>query len=136
MKTLHLDSEYRRRWQEYHLADGRTFDSRQVNWRQVDWEKVVKIETYMNNQRHTVDCQDPRFRFFLCFRWGGQEPVYKNGKFKKYKPIKIWTTGWTDGVTAFLKDVDFYTGNLIKTYKTPLSEFKTHIHPRVKQWQQ
>lgn len=136
MKYLHLDSEYRRRWQEYHTAAGKTFDSRVINWRNVEWEKVIQIDTYMNNQKHSVKCNDPRFKFFLCFRWGGQEPIYKNGVFEKYKPIKIWTVGWSDGKTAFLKDICFYTGNFMKNYTAPLSEFKMHIHPRIKELQQ
>lgn len=128
---LHLDSEYRRRWQEYHTADGKKFDSRLINWRQVPWEKVIRIDTYMTGQKHSVTCQDPRFQFFLCFRWGGQEAIYKHGVYHGHKPIRIWTTGWTDGQNAYLIDVDFFTGNLIKSYKAPLSEFKGHIHPRV-----
>ena len=133
---MHLDSEYRRRWQEYHTADGKVFDSRIVNWRQVEWEKVVKVDTYMNSKKHSVSCQDPRFKYFMCFRWGGQKPVYKNGVYEKHEPIKIWTTGWTDGNTCYLKDVDFFTGDLIKNYVAPLETFKGHIHPRIKLCQQ
>lgn len=129
---LHLDSEYRRRWQEYHTADGKTFDSRLINWRQVEWEKVIGIDTYMNSYKHSVSCSDPRFRFFLCFRWGGQEPVYKHGVFEKYRRIKIWTIGWADDTTAHLMDIDFYTGKHIKNYTTPLKDFSMHIHPRIK----
>ncbi len=135
MKLLHLDSEYRRRWQEYHTADGKIFDSRLINWRQVEWEKVIRIDTYMNNQKHSVSCSDPRFRFFLNFRWGGQEPVYKHGVFETQKKIKIWTVGWADDSIAHLKDICFYTGDNIKEYLAPLSEFKMHIHPRIKQMQ-
>lgn len=129
---MHLDSEYRRRWQEYHTADGKVFDSRVINWRQVEWEKVVKVDTYMNNRKHSISCQDPRFKFFMNFRWGGRKPYYKDGVFKEYKPIKIWTIGWCDGKTCYLEDVDFFTGDSTKTYTAPLSEFKGHIHPRVK----
>ena len=136
MAYQHLDSEYHNQWQEYHLSDGKIVDSRRVNWRQIEWEKVVRIDTFMNNQKHSVTCQDPRFKYFMCFRWGGKEPVYKNGVYKEHKPIKIWTTGWTDGVTCYLQDVDFFTGDLIKNYQSPLSEFKGHIHPRVKLCQQ
>lgn len=132
MKYLHLDSEYRRRWQEYHTADGKTFDSRLINWRQVEWEKVIRIDTYMENQKHSVSCTDPRFRFFMCFRWGGQEPVYKHGVYQKHRKIKIWTIGWADDSKAHLKDICFYTGAHIKDYTAPLAEFKMHIHPRIK----
>lgn len=129
---LHLDSEYRRRWQKYHTADGKTFDSRLINWRQVEWEKVIGIDTYMNSYKHSVSCSDPRFRFFLCFRWGGQEPVYKHGVFTSYRRIKIWTVGWADDAMAHLMDIDFYTGKHIKNYTAPLKTFKGHIHPRIK----
>lgn len=129
---LHLDSEYRRRWQEYHTADGNKFDSRVINWRNVEWEKVVGIDTYMNGQKHSVSCNDVRFQFFLCFRWGGQEPVYVDGRYVKHKPIKIWTVGWTDGKVAYLKDIDFFTGNLIQEYYESLGKFVGHVHPRVR----
>ena len=135
MKKLHLDSEYRRRWQEYHTADGKVFDSRIVNWRNVEWEKVIQIDTYMNSHKHSVNCNDPRFRFFMCFRWGGQEPIYKYGIYEKHRKVKIWTIGWTDGVKCHLKDICFYTGKFIKDYVAPLEEFKMHIHPRIKQMQ-
>jgi len=135
MKKLHLDSEYRRRWQEYHTADGKVFDSRIVNWRNVEWEKVIQIDTYMNSHKHSVNCNDPRFRFFMCFRWGGQEPIYKHGIYEKHRKVKIWTIGWTDGIECYLKDICFYTGKFIKDYVAPLQEFKMHIHPRIKQTQ-
>lgn len=132
-KVLHLDSEYRRRYQEYHLADGTVKDSREINWRQVDWEKVVKIITYMNGNKHVSKCNDPYFKFFMCFRWGGREAQYNAKKeYIGHTKINLWTTGWTDGKTCFLMDIDFYTGKCVKEYKAPLKMFKSHIHPRVK----
>lgn len=131
MKQLHLDSEYRRRWQEYHTADGRVYDSRKINWRHVEWEKVVKIVTFMNRKKHVVKCSDPRFQFFMCFRWGGVKPVYKHGEYVGHGQIKLWTIGWSDGKKVYLKDIDFYTGNLEKEYESDLKQFRNHIHPRV-----
>ena len=119
---LALDSQYRNRYQLYHLADGTAVDSRLRNWRQVDWEKVVKIETYMKDKKHVVDCSDPRFEFFIVFRWGGREAG---------KVIDIWTQGWSDGAMCYLTDIDFKSGRLLKTYQEPLSLFMGHVHPRV-----
>ena len=130
MKKLHLDSEYRNRWIEFHLADGTIEDSRFKNWRQVAWDRVIKIKAFLRGNVHTVDCCSPDFLTFLNFRWGGQESTYNKDKiFTGYKPIKTWTIGWTDGSNCFLKDIDFYSGKIIKIYVAPLSEFMEHLHP-------
>lgn len=133
---LALDSEYRRRWQEYHLKNGMIMDSRVINWRNVEWDKVVTIKTFINNHVHVVKSDNPNFKFFMCFRWGGQKlsnDKDKEGKFKKkYDPIHIWTMGWSDGKNCFLIDIDFFTGNFIKEYTTNIKEFKNHIHPKIK----
>ncbi len=133
VKKLHLDSEYRRRWQEYHLVDGTVKDSRVVNWRNVEWERVVKIVTYMNGTEHVIDLKDKSgFKFFMCFRWGGQEAQYKDQKYIGHTKVNLWTQGWTNGGMCFLNDVDFYTGKVVKIYKMKLEKLKGHIHPRVK----
>jgi poly-beta-hydroxyalkanoate depolymerase len=134
MKYLHLDSEYRNRWVEFHLADGSIEDSRLKNWRQVAWEQVVCIVVHMVGEVHQVDCKNPEFRAFMNFRWGGREATFdKKGKYAGYREIKIWTVGWTDGRNCFLKDIDFYTGEYIKGYVAPLSQFMGHVHPAVRQ---
>lgn len=132
MQKLHLDSEYRRRWEEYHLADGKVLNSRQINWRQVEWEKVVKLVASIEGQRHEVTpSEKANFKFFMRFRWGGQEAQFdSNGKYKSHKKINIWTIGWTDGEKCYLRDIDFRTGRPIKEYETSLAQFKQHIHPR------
>lgn len=134
MQKLHLDSEYRRRWEEYYLADGKILNSCLINWRQVEWEKVVKLVASIEGQRHEITpAEKTDFKFFMRFRWGGQKAQFdSNGKYKGHKKINIWTIGWTDGEKCYLRDIDFYTGNLIKEYETPLAQFKQHIHPRVK----
>jgi hypothetical protein len=71
MRELHLDSIYRDRWQEYCLADGRVFDSRQINWRLVEWEKVVSITTHIRGKTYLTHCKHPSHRFFVIYRWGG-----------------------------------------------------------------
>lgn len=122
MKKLHLDSEYRDRWVEFHLADGTVEDSRLKNWRQVAWGQVICLSVHMLNHVHTVDCTGVGFKTFMNFRWGGMD---------KGRQIKIWTIGWTNGETCFLKDVCFYTGQLIKEYTSTLLQFKVHLHPDV-----
>ena len=131
--ALHLDSEYRDRWEEFYLSNGMMEDSRQKNWREVAWDEVVSIEAHLLEHVHVVNCSGSRFRAFMNFRWGGQETIFDDeGKYIEHKAIKIWTIGWTDGEKCFLKDVDFYTGELIKDYETPLEQFKGHLHPAVK----
>lgn len=125
-KQLHLDSIYRNRWQEYHLADGRVMDSRVINWRHVEWEKVVKISVHVVGKKYHVDCQHSNFLFFMCFRWGGSEKA--NGVRKE---IYLWTIGWSDGWKCFLVDIDFKTGDFKKRYTAPLAVFQSHIHPRI-----
>ena len=133
MKYLHLDSEYRNRWIEFHLANGTVEDSRSKNWRQVAWDQVVRIVCHMVGKVHQVDCKGPGFRAFLNFRWGGREATFdKKGKYTGHREIKIWTIGWTDGRYCFLKDIDFYTGKYVKGYIAPLSQFMGHIHPLVR----
>jgi hypothetical protein len=123
MKKLHLDSEYRDRWIEFHLLDGTIEDSRLKNWREVDWNRVVQITVHMLNHVHVIRNSGKGFLTFMNFRWGG---------FAGHVPIKIWSVGWTDGENCFLKDISFYNGELLKEYITPLSMFKGHLHPDVK----
>lgn len=125
-KYFHLDSEYRNRWQEYSLADGRVMDSRQINWRHVDWERVVRIDLHIHGKNYYVDCKHSNFLFFMCFRWAGWEWI-RDIKRK----INLWTIGWSDGEKCFLVDIDFKTGEFKKRYIAQLSQFKEHIHPRI-----
>ena len=128
-KKLHLDSEYRKRWEEFLHADGTVDDSRKVNWRNVRWDDLIKITAYVNGQIHEVTAKHDKFRFFMNFRWNGKKAIYENGVYKEHKPINEWTIGWTDGVNSYLKYIDFYTGNLIKETVEPLEKHKIHIHP-------
>ena len=129
---LHLDSIYRNRWEEFGLADGTVEDSRIKNWREVAWDQVIWITVFMNGHVHTINYQTSGFRAFMNFRWGGSEIVFDKSGNGIRKPIDIWTIGWTDGQKCYLKDIDFQTGKMIKTYTAPLSQFKAHIHPVVK----
>jgi hypothetical protein len=130
---MHLDSEYRRRWQEFHLKNGEVFDSRVINWRDIEWENIQKIVTNIEGKTYEITVDDKQdFICLMCFRWGGREAVFDdNGDYERHIPICIWTFGWTDGKMHYLTDVDFYTGDFIKKYTAPFKEFKNHIHPRI-----
>ena len=132
-RKLHLDSEYRDRWEIFHLANGTTEDSRLKNWREVAWSQVIQITVHILGQVHVVNCKHPGFKAFMNFRWGGFGHVgTSQGKPIKREPINIWTIGWTDGKVCFLKDIDVSTGAFIKDYATSLSQFKAHVHPDVR----
>ncbi|MBE9570763.1 MAG: hypothetical protein IMF11_09050 [Proteobacteria bacterium] len=132
MRNLHLDSEYRNRYIKFHLANGTIEDSRLKNWRQVAWDQVVCLSAHLLSNIHQVDCKGQGFKAFMNFRWGGEEAGYgEDGKYVGHKKIHIWTIGWTDGHVCYLKDIDFYTGELIKDYAAPLYQFKGHLHPLI-----
>ena len=131
MRYLALDSEYRRRWELFYLADGTVRDSRLLNWRQVEWDRVVKIEVYIRDQKHVVTCEDPRFLFFLNFRTKALLNIPQPGGSYKKEVHNTWVVGWTDGVTCYLKEIGFVLGNLVREYKYPLQSIPGHVHPRV-----
>lgn len=132
MEKLHLDSEYRDRWVEFHLANGTVEDSRLKNWQQVAWGQVVHMTAHLCGHIHSISCKHPSFKTFMNFRWGGQEASFDSaGVYSGHIPIKIWTVGWTNGFDCFLKDIDFRTGQFIKDYREPLSQFKAHLHPDI-----
>lgn len=128
---MHLDSEYRNRWEFFYLADGTIEDSRLKNWREVAWDQVIKVEACLLGHIHFVENDGLGFKTFMNFRWAGREAMFDNGKYIGHQPIKIWTIGWTDGKLCFLKDICFYTGQLLKEYQEALSAFKRHLHPAV-----
>lgn len=126
MPKLHLDSEYRDRYQEYYLSDGSVFSSRLVNWRQIEWEKVIAIKTFVRNKTFFTHCKHPDFRFFVVYRWGGDE--WKDGQKVK---IKQWAVGWSNGENCFMTDIDFKSGEIVRQYVVKVEDIKAHIHPRV-----
>lgn len=133
MSTLHLDSMYKNRWEEFYLNDGIIKDSRQINWRNVEWDKVIKIVAHLKKSTFVVDNKGSGFRAFMNFRWGGAEAMYEKGKYLGHKKIHVWTIGWTDGVTCFLKNIDFKTCQLIDECVSPIGVFVGHVHPAVHQ---
>jgi len=126
MDKLHLDSEYRDRYQEYIMADGREFDSRIVNWRSLQWEKVIAIKTFVKDKIYITHCKHNNFKFFVVYRCGGQKIVGN-----RPKKIKEWSVGWSDGENAFMTDIDFKTGEILRQSIVPVKSIVSHIHPRV-----
>ena len=116
-----------KRYIKFYLANGMVEDSRLKNWKQVAWDQVIQITARLAGHTYTINCKGPGFKTFMNFKWGGQEFI--DGK---YRTIKTWTIGWTDGRLCFLKDIDFRTGNLMRDYIALLSQFKNHLHPAVK----
>lgn len=134
MEKLHLDSVYRNRWEEFYLANGTVEDSRIKNWRQVAWDQVVRIVVHIKSHVYEIDCKALGFRAFMNFRWGGYGSlVTDQGKVLPRRDIDIWTVGWTDGKYCFLRDIDVHTGEHIKNYVAPLSQFIIHLHPAVRE---
>jgi len=125
-KQYHLDNIYRNRWQEYDLADGQKFDSREIYWRQLPWEQVIAITTFIKNKKYLTHCNQPDFKFFVVYRWAGQEWL-NNVKHK----IAEWAVGWSNGTQSFMTDISFKTGEIIRQYVVDNTEIAGHIHPRV-----
>lgn len=132
IEKKHLDSEYKNRWELFYLDNGSVEDSREKNWRDVAWNHVVKVEIHMKGKVYSVDNSGEGFKFFLNFRRYGF--VSKYNKFREYvgkKKINTWIIGWTNGKECFLKEVDFYSGKLVKEFSTSLCHQIGHIHPDV-----
>ena len=127
MKQLSLDT-YRKRWQEYHLANGQVMDSRQINWRNVEWDQVIQIVTYLDGKKYLTHCRNPGFKFFVVYRNGGHVMVAP----KQAKKIHEWAVGWSDGVNCFMTEFDFKTGELLRQQVIPVEKIKTLIHPKVR----
>lgn len=126
MKELSLDNIYRNRYQKYMLSNGKVYDSREVNWRLIEWDRVVGITTVINGKKYLAHCKHPDFKFFVIYRWGGQE--WKEGK---PVPVREWSVGWSDGKQAFMTDIDFKTGEKKREVVVPIETIQRHIHPRV-----
>ncbi len=132
-KELHLDNEYRRRWELFYLEDGTIKDSREINWRDVEWDKVVKVTIFMEGKEYSVKKKGLRFKGFMNFRVGGKIAQYdEKGKYKGHKNIHEWVIGIIKGKSCSLMYIDFYTGNLIKETTEEISNLKNHIHPKLK----
>ena len=113
----HLDSEYRRRWETYTTPEA-VYDSRYVNWRDVPWDEVTKLEASVEGRNYVVESGEG-FQSFIRWRWGG---FHYNGRV----PINIWCIGWTDGITCFMKEIEFKDGSMTEK-EYPLEKFKRHL---------
>jgi len=120
LNTVTLDNIYRNRWQEYYLANGRKFDSREIYWRMLPWNQVVKIVTYINNKKYLVHSNHPNFKLFVVYRWAGYD--------SKKGVINEWAVGWSDGKNCFMTDINFKTGEIVKQYIVNVNKIKGHIY--------
>ena len=112
----HLDSEYRDRYELY-TTPGKRYNSRTTNWHEVPWGKVTKLQAKIKGKKYTVDKSGPSFKSFIRWRWGGVD---------KGKQINIWCIGWTDGVTCFMKEIQFKDGSMTEK-EYPFEQFKKHL---------
>ena len=85
------------------------------------------LEMKIRAATYKVDCRHVSFQFFLFF----QAAQWDFDQYGNRRKRRLWNIGWTDGEYAYLKEVDFKTGQLVREYKQPLGEIATHIHPRV-----
>ena len=132
-KYKHLDSEYRRRYEEYVMEDGTVLDSRDVNWRNVKgWNNLKEINMSVNKNNYSVNKNHLNFKHFMRFRNGG---ILKTWNEKKQQfdsnIIHEWCIGWTDGVKVYMDVVDFFTGKRIGKDVRNYNDCLKHIHPEV-----
>ena len=127
-RYLHLDSEYSNHYCLFILNNGQIEDSRIKNWRHVQWEKLDQIVVRIKGHELVVNKHPRDHKFFLFFRQVG----WKNNVNGEKEQIRLWTVGATDGVRAFLYDVDFHYGTLKSAYDTTLESCNGHIHPRIR----
>lgn len=117
----------------YVMDDGTIHDSRLINWRDIPWSRVIEIEVRILGKGYRFGAEHPGFRGFMNFRWGGKQATYDDaGRYTGHRDIHLWTVGWTDGTTCQLTDLDFFTGDQVRTYAMPLAELRGHIHPDLK----
>lgn len=112
-----LDGEYRRRYELY-TTPSKVYDSRIINWRDVPWDEVTALEANVEGRRHVVEPGEG-FQGFIKWRWTG---FHFNGKVK----IDVWCIGWHDGVTCFMKEIEFSDGSMTEK-EYPFDKFKRHL---------
>lgn len=116
---MHLDSEYRRRWELYHTKH-KVYDSRITNYKEISG-KAIKIEAHVEHQTYTVDTKHPGCKGLIRWRWGGWDWV--DGK---KVIINIWCIGWYNSKTCYMKEIQFSDGSM-QEKEYPLQEFKVHL---------
>lgn len=130
----HLDSEYRRRWEEYIFYNGDKILSRNINWRDIpNWNELEFIKIYMLGKWYIEHSNHPNFKGFVRLRTCGYDKVLDTEKqlFKK-KPIYEWCIGWTDGVKVYLQVIDFFTGKKVRDEVRTYQGCLGHLHPTLK----
>ena len=133
--ALHLDSEYRGRYEEYIMQDGTVYNSREINWRDIsNWYEVVKIIVHLKEKVWEIDCTNEEgFMGYVRLRNGGQLAQFNaQGQPMAPKVIHEWCFGWTDGVKVYLKVVDFKTGEELPSEIRNYDDTINHIHPSLK----
>ena len=132
---LALDTEYKFRWIEFHMADGTVLDSRHINWRHVMWDRVVKLVVNIRDQITEIDCKHPGFKCFVNFRkHSTRNKPREDGKgYHETEEYLSWVVGWTDGEFCYLTEVSFHTGFIERKYVKKLDDLLGHIHPRCRE---
>lgn len=140
-KARALDSEFKRQYETYTMADGKVYDSREINWHDIkNWDECVEITAHIKGHEYTASNKDktgkvwPGFISMVRFRNGGFEQYY-NETTKEWmrKPIDQWCIGWTDGEKAYVAEIDFHTGKLLRTYAEDMKAIRNvTYHPSLK----
>src|SRR5438128_270341 len=132
------DRDEARQWMTFHLADGRTLHSRQVNWRNVPLADVVEVQFHLKGQEWGLrreDCPSTLLEF-IVFRTAGMtrrtlaHPLEAH-PVVELVPFNSWTFGWTDGLTEYLDEFDWKSGLRLRRYTLPRDYVRhpTHFHP-------
>jgi hypothetical protein len=135
----HLDSLYRRRYEEYVFDDGVILNSRVINWRDVEnWHKLKELRAHLIGKDYIITKEDkPNFVGFVRYRNGGQIAQWdEHGNKAPPKKIDEWCIGWTDGVNVYVDVINFKTGEKMGNEVYPLHILKNHIHPNLKNGRQ
>ena len=128
---MNTDAQFRDRWLDYYLSDGRQYSSREIYWRLIEWEKVVKIRVNLRGLKYDIE-SGPDTLGFMNFRWAGSEAKHDSeGKPVGRRPIHTWVVGTIEPNGVHLSEFDFKTGQLIKRSIEPIEKYSSHIHPRL-----
>lgn len=133
--ALHLDNEYRKRYEQYIMLDGTIYDSREINWRDIpDWNNVERIKIYNRDKVWEINhLLEPNFKGYVRLRNGGQLAQFNaQGQPMQPKIIQEWCFGWTDGIKVYLKVIDFKTGEELPPEIRDYDGTINHIHPSLK----
>lgn len=131
---LHLDSEYRRRWEEYVMKDGTIFNSKDINWRDVkNWNNLKEIKAHLKGNNYVITSDKPNFKHFVRLRNGGIVKTWNEIKQQfDSNVIHEWCLGWTDGEKVYFDVIDFFTGNKVNEEVRLYTDCLNHMHPEVK----